>query len=82
MPRYRVTVYRTIGPLVYHTLTLQNHVYKLPAQVARLTTLCIEFSIKVPTRWVHNNLKLVPGGGVGGGCSDFFLTWVMGHPRD
>ena len=33
-----------------HTLTLQNHVYKLSAQVARLTTLCIEFSIKLTTR--------------------------------
>ena len=26
-------------------------VYKLSAQVARLTTLCIEFSIKIPTMW-------------------------------
>ena len=33
-----------------HTLSLQNHVYKLSAQVARLTTFCIEFSIKFPTR--------------------------------
>ena len=29
----------------------QNRVYKLSAQVARLTTLCIEFSIKIPTMW-------------------------------
>ena len=26
-------------------------VYKLYAQVARLTTLCIEFSMKIPTIW-------------------------------
>ena len=30
---------------------LQNRVYKLSAQVTRLTTLCIEFSIKIPTMW-------------------------------
>ena len=29
----------------------QISVYKLSAQVARLTTLCIEFSIKIPTMW-------------------------------
>ena len=29
----------------------QNRVYKLSAQVTRLTTLCIEFSIKIPTMW-------------------------------
>lgn len=39
-----------------HTLTLQKHVYKLSAQVARLTTLCIEFSIKLPTRWYITTL--------------------------
>ena len=30
---------------------LQNRVYKLSAQVTRVTTLCIEFSIKIPTMW-------------------------------
>ena len=30
---------------------LQNRVYKLSAQVTRLTTLCVEFSIKIPTMW-------------------------------
>ena len=29
----------------------QISVYKLYAQVARLTTLCIEFSMKIPTIW-------------------------------
>ena len=29
----------------------QISVYKLYAQVARLTTLCIEFSTKIPTIW-------------------------------
>ena len=43
-----------------HTLTLQNHVYKLSAQVARLTALCIEFSIKLPTIWCITTL--VPQG--------------------
>ena len=31
--------------------SLQNHVYKLFAQVARLTTLCNDFSIKLHTIW-------------------------------
>ena len=43
-----------------HTPTLQNHVYKLSAQVARLATLCIEFSIKLPTVWYITTL--VPQG--------------------
>ena len=29
----------------------QISVYKLYAQIARLTTLCIEFSMKIPTIW-------------------------------
>ena len=29
----------------------QISVYKLSAQVARLTTLCVEFSIKIPRMW-------------------------------
>ena len=29
----------------------QNRVYKLSAQVTRLTTLCTELSIKIPTMW-------------------------------
>ena len=42
------------------TPTLQILVYKLSAQVPKLTTLSIDFSIKLPTRWYIT--ILVPSG--------------------
>ena len=44
----------------YQTPTLQILVYKLSAQVPKLTTLSIDFSIKLPTRWYITTL--VPSG--------------------
>ena len=67
----------------------QISVYKVSAQVARLTTLCIEISIKIPTMWYI--ATLVPLGvqrilflpGSSKGLHGSFITWsVSMDPRD
>ena len=65
----------------------QNRVYKLTAQIARLTTLCIEFSIKIPTMWYI--ATLVPLGvqrilflpGSSKGLIGQFVLDLVGNPN-
>ena len=53
--------------LFYPTAALQILVYTISAQVVRFTTLPIDFSIKLLTKWYI--VTLVPRGGGGGGAT-------------